>query len=381
MKSIRTLVLAGLTGWMMLLTACDMAPRFVKESAEIDAFLSQRRWSSACVGLKMKNDDSLRQYTAERLVTYPHIASTTDCLCEAVYNAEKHTFDAMVVSGLKGSERDDLAECVIPALSDAAITGKDRTELVRVLGDMEAKAAYKSLETLVSEDKDAETRAYAAGALRPSGGSVPILLAALQEDDDPRVRAAAARSLTGRKDKEVEPIVVKAALEDPDGGVRAAALGAVVKKKSAKTDDMVCKMMMEDADERVRDEAVRAFHGTKRASAIKCLEKRIMAEEESSLVRDSLFKALGASPSDKAALVLCDAIGPVMRMYVKDKLQDRTPGTNIIETQNNRDWERSFDCVKKALGKGGYSCYARNHLGHWMNTLGGKASTPRCPGM
>ena len=144
---------------------------------------------------------------------------------------------------------------------------------------------------------------------------------------------------------------------------------------------MACKMMMEDPDERVRDQAVRAFHGTKRASAIRCLEKRIMTREESSMVRDSLFKALGASPSDKAALVLCDAIGPVMQMYVTEKLQDHTPGTNIIETQNNRDWERSYDCVSKALRRGGYSCYARNHLGHWMNTLGGKASTPRCPGM
>ena len=381
MKSIRTLVMAGLAGWMMTMVACDMAPRFVKESAEIDAFLSQQRWSSACVGLKMKNDDSLRQYTAERLVTYPHISATTKCLCAAVYDAEKHTFDAMVVSGLKGSERDDLATCVIPAMTDPAITGKDRTELVRVLGDMEAKVAYKSLETLVTEDSDAETRAYAATALRPSSGSMSVLLEALQKDEDPGVRAAAARSLAGRKEKEVEAVVVKVALEDSDGGVRAAALGAVVKKQTSKTDDMVCQMMMEDPDERVRDEAVRAFHGTKRASAIRCLEKRIMAEEESSLVRDSLFKALGASPSDKAALVLCHAIGPVMRMYVKDQLQDRTPGTNIIETQNNRDFERSYECVKKALSQGAYSCYARNHLGHWMNTLGGKASTPKCPGM
>jgi hypothetical protein len=381
MKSIRTLVLTVLAACMVTLAACDMAPRFVKESAEIDAYLSQRRWSSACVGLTMKKDDSLRQYAAERLVTYPHIKTTTDCICAAVYDAEKHTIDAVVVSGLKGSERDDLAACVIPALSDAAITGKDRTELVRVLGDMEAKSAYESLENLVSSDSDAETRAYAAAALRPSGGSVPVLLKALQEDAEPGVRAAAAGALTGRKDKEVEPIVVKAALEDTDGGVRAAALGAVVKKKSSRTDDMVCKMMMDDPDERVRDVAVRAFHGTKRASAIKCLQARVMKEEDSSMVRDSLFKALGASPSDRAALVLCEAIGPVMRMYVTDKLQDHTPGTNIIETQNNRDWERSFDCVKKALSQGGYSCYARNHLGHWMNTLGGKASTPRCPGM
>ena len=64
-----------------------------------------------------------------------------------------------------------------------------------------------------------------------------------------------------------------------------------------------------------------------------------------------------------------------------DQIADDVPGFNIIETQNNRDWERSYECVEKALEQGGYSCYARNHLGHWFNELGGSASTPWCEGM
>ena len=56
-------------------------------------------------------------------------------------------------------------------------------------------------------------------------------------------------------------------------------------------------------------------------------------------------------------------------------------GADIVRAQNNRDWERSYACVAAAIRQGGYSCYGRNYLGHWMRDLGGKASTPLCPGM
>ena len=41
-------------------------------------------------------------------------------------------------------------------------------------------------------------------------------------------------------------------------------------------------------------------------------------------------------------------------------------------------WEGSFDCVKAALRQGGYSCFAKNYLGHWMKDLGGSAHAPLC---
>jgi hypothetical protein len=144
---------------------------------------------------------------------------------------------------------------------------------------------------------------------------------------------------------------------------------------------MVCKAMMDDPDERVRDQAVRSFRGSKRSVAIQCLKKRLYTKEESAVVRASNLDALYRSPSDEAALVLCHAIGPFLRMYVVNGIADSLPAVNIIENQNNRDFERSYECVQKAIRQGGYSCYARNHLGQWMNELGGKASTPWCPGM
>jgi hypothetical protein len=123
------------------------------------------------------------------------------------------------------------------------------------------------------------------------------------------------------------------------------------------------------------------MHASKRKRSIQCLKKRLLEEEPSGAVREATLAALGASPSDHAAEVLCDAIGPFLRLHVRDQIADRIPGANIIEVQNNRDFERSYECVGKALRQGGYSCYARNHLGHWYKRLGGKASTPWCPGM
>src|SRR5690606_29312082 len=105
--------------------------------------------------------------------------------------------------------------------------------------------------------------------------------------------------------------------------------------------------------------AVKAAHGTKRPEVLTCLKKRLLANEESASVRTATLKALGASPSDDAAKALCDGIGPFLRMYVKDQIAERMSGVNIVEIQNNRDWEASYACVQKALGQGGYSCYAR----------------------
>ncbi|MFT4622032.1 MAG: HEAT repeat protein [Myxococcota bacterium] len=377
----RIVALVGGTLLAGAIAGCELTPRFVEESSEIDAFLARRAFSSACVGLKMREDDSLRTYTAEKLAELAHISVANDCLCAALYDAEAHAYDAAVAAGVQGTERDDLAECLVPAVADTNIDPEHRPELVRLLGGINARSAFSALETIATSDPSPETRAGAAETLRPCGSCVGTLVGLVQSDVSAGVRAAAARALKGRSDKKSIEVLTKAALEDADGEVRAAALDAVVQRKSAKTDDMACTAMMEDADARVRIAAVKAFHGSKRAGSIKCLEKRLLKEDENAGVRAAVLEALGASPSDRAAMVLCDAIGPFLRLYIKDKLADETPNTNIIEVQNNRDYERSYECVAKALGQGGYSCYARNHLGHWFNELGGKTSTPWCPGM
>ena len=293
---------------LMALTACEIPPRFVEESAQVDAFLARRAYRSACVGLDAA-DAALREYSAKRLGEYPHVSIATDCVCAALYDAEAGTFDVAVATGLAGSHRDDLAECLAPGLSDARIAGDDRAELVRVLGSMDAGGAYGALEALVRDDPLPAVRAMAAAAVRPSAAAAPTLLEALQQDEEAIVRAAAAAALQGRKGEAVVDAVTEAARSDPDGGVRGEALKAVVSLKIPQTDDMVCHAMLNDADERVRLAAVQAWKGTKRKRALDCIERRMKAFEPDGAVRAAVLETLGASPSDHAAQMLCRNIG------------------------------------------------------------------------
>ncbi len=364
---------------LVVLTACEIPPRFVQTSAEVDALVLQKRYRSACVGLEAA-DETVREHTAHALEDLPHISLVNDCLCTALYDAEAHEADAAVARGLASSGRDDLAECLAPALDDPAITGADRAAVVASLGGLEAAGAYSAIEGLL-KDPDPAVRANAAAALRPSKGAVEALIDALATDSDPTVRAAAARALEGKRSDNVVSALVRAVREDTDGSVRGDALTSAVASKAPSANDLVCRAMMEDTDERVRLAAVKVFHGTKSRAALKCLDKRMATEEESGAVRQALLDAVKASPSDDAAEMLCRHIHPWARLYIKDKVAPDIEGHNIARAQNDRDWERSYECVQAALNKGGLSCYARNYLGKWMNELGGKASTPWCPGM
>jgi hypothetical protein len=163
--------------------------------------------------------------------------------------------------------------------------------------------------------------------------------------------------------------------------VRAAVLTALTFDKNARTDALACGLLMNDPEPEVRVAAANSFDGTKRKRGLACLKERLVTLEESPEVRSATLAALGASPSDQAAEALCDSIGPFLRLHVVDQIVTEIEGVNVIEAQNTRDWEASYKCVQKALGQGGYSCYARNHLGHWFRRLGGTASTPWCPGM
>ena len=366
-------------GLFIGLVACEIPPQRVDKSKDVDEFIVRGAYASACVALKNGDDDDLRRHTAGVLEQYPSELVANNCICDALYNAEAHSWDAAVVDGLRGSKRDDFAQCLAPALADDAI--KDRERVAMLLSGLGASSGFKALGDAARSSDDPTIRAAALKGLRGSGGFTDTIVGALNKASEPEVREAAAQALEGRDGKDVVKALIKAARKDEDGGVRAAALSSMVKLKTLSTDEMVCDMMMSDADERVRDAAVRAFHGSKRPTSIACLKERLVTFEESETVRASTLAALGASPRDEAALALCDSIGPFLRHYVKEKLQDDTPATNIIETQNNRDWDRSYDCVARAKAQGGYSCYARHHLGVWIKKLGGSASTPWCPGM
>ena len=96
---------------------------------------------------------------------------------------------------------------------------------------------------------------------------------------------------------------------------------------------------------------------------------------------DELLKVLKSSPSDKAAMTLCDAIPFWMRTYVVKDIPEKTPGTGIIKAQNDRDWDRTYECLDKALRQSsGYSCYARMYVAGWFKIVGGSAFVPKCPG-
>ena len=87
-----------------------------------------------------------------------------------------------------------------------------------------------------------------------------------------------------------------------------------------------------------------------------------------------------SSPHDDSAQILCDAIPFWLKSYVVEDLPEKIPGTDIIKVQNDRDWERSYECVQKAYrARGGYSCYAKMYVGYWFNELGGTGSVPACP--
>lgn len=368
-----------------LLAAVGCNPRYVETKDQVDVFLANGRPGSACVALEMKANEKreLRAYAAEKLATLAEGEQVaTDCLCKALYDPETGAWDRAVLGGLDKVARDDLAQCILPALDQPTIVGEERVELVRLLGGMGAPAVFPKLASIAATDADEAVRAEAVTALTQARDEqLPVLLDRLANDASAVVRVAAAESLNRIEDKQAVAAIVKAATDDADGAVRATALKAVVKLKLPETDALVCKAMMDDPSEEVRIRAITSFKGTKRSEALACLKKRLYADEESPAVRTAVMKAIYASPSDEAAKILCDAIGPFLRKYVTTQIAENMDGVDIVTHQNNRDPDNSYACVAKALSQGGYSCYARNHLGRWFNRLGGKASEPWCPGM
>ena len=375
MRAMWTLLVGGL-----MLVGCE--PTWVETSADVDMFLSQGRVKAACVALKNDRNDGLREHTAERLATYPDEKIANECVCEAVMAWRHGAYDVAVVQGLKGSGRDDLTECVFPAFNEQ-MEVEERVRLTSQLAAIKSPKAYaKSLELAKNTGEAAEVRVAAAQGLMPVRDEhTDELLNLLKTDKEPTVRAAVAEMFENVSDQPVVDTLVKAATDDEDGGVRAAALKAVVKLKLEQTDAMVCTLMMDDPDPRVRDRAVRSFKGSKRPEALECLKKRLLTEEKDDRVRASTLKAIYSSPSDKAPKILCDAIGPFVRMYVKELPVHKMTGADIVKHQNNRDYENSYACVQKARQQGGYTCWGKWYLADWFEQLGGKAFKPTCKGM
>ena len=369
----------ALTICLMAATACDIPPGYISKSSVVDSYAGRGKFVSACVGVQMEDDDDIREYTAMRLAKEPQSDVATNCICDAIYEAEYDYWDPAVVKGLKDTDRADLTKCVAPAISNPEVD--DRVYLVHGFSMMHRETAMEVLAEAIPAEKDVEVKAAMVTALRASSGHEKMLMAMLQEDSAEEIRAAAATALKHIKTEAVTSAMVSAAKSDESGAVRAAALDAVVRLRTPETDSMVCDAMLNDADEMVRLTAVQAYQGSSRKVALDCLRKRALKNETSGSVREAILASLGASPSDKAADILCEIVGPWSRMYIKGAIFNQITGSDVVKAQNDRDYERSYACVQKALRSGGYSCYARNYLGHWMKELGGTAATPWCPGM
>jgi len=361
---------------LALLVACDTTPTYVT-SKDIDQAIPRSRWNVVCKGLDMK-EDRTREYATERLVAAAP-KEAKDCICG--HFPEGTAWDPAIASGLKGSNQDKYVGCFAERVAQADL--EKRKEAVIALGLTTAPIALKTLAQIARDPATAaDIRARAIEPLAGKEDYVDTMVGLLSADDKPDVRAAAAGALSGNKKRPVVTALVKAAKEDKEGAVRGAALAAAKASGAPAADKMICEAMLSDPSPAVRIAAVGAFQGTRRDSAAQCLRKRALTYEPDAGVRDRLLEVLKASPNDKAALILCDAIPFWMKSYVIEEIPDKLPGTMIVKAQNDRDWKRSYECLQKAWRKSsGYSCFARLHVGLWFREVGGKGvRVPGCPG-
>ena len=362
--------------WLLIgLVGCEMTPSFV-DTKDIEQASARGAWGTVCKGLEM-SEDRIRRYAAEQLWKNKAPEEEMNCICEHLPK-EGGGFDSAIAAGLEGLKSDSIAACFGELVKNPSL--QKREEAVMAFAKMSAPSVRPILAELATAEGDMATRIRAAEAIEGDPKFKSTFMGLLSHDDT-ELRAAAATGLGGHKDKDIVDTLINVASSDSEGTVRAAALVAVKMSGASKANDMVCKAMMEDESPAVREAAIRTLRGTRRNSAVKCLREKAFTEENDASVRDALLAVLKSSPNDNAALVLCDAIPFWMRTYVKDDIPDKIPGTMIVKTQNDRDWERSYECFKKAYQRsGGYSCFAKMHVGLWFREVGGKNYVPSCPG-
>lgn len=361
---------------LVLVAACG-PPSYVETREDVDDYLSRGNYAYACVALK--SDEHVRTYAAEQLAKYPNEAAASDCLCAAVYDAGAHTWDPVVAQGLFGSRHEAASTCLANAVADTGV--KDRLLAIKALGGTMADVAWPALEAVARHDGSVEMRLAAIEALAPSTEHTEFLTLILSSDPNVDLRVAATKALGAHEGDVARKALMKAAREDAEVVVRSAALSALGKPTKSDTIRVVCDALMGDADPGVRAAAATTFAGTTKGPAASCLAKKLAEGDDDGSVREALLEAAKTSPKEVVSKALCDNIGPWVRRYVKGKIQPDIPGTDIVDAQNTNHWEASFECVSKAHKAGGYSCYGRNYLAHWVNELGGRATPPWCPGM
>jgi hypothetical protein len=369
------LVLSSTALWILACTGATV----IDTPAQVENRVLQGNIAGACDGL-VAPDVEIRKYTAERLARfdYDDTATATTCLCAKLYDPASHAVDLDVAGAIKKTKSDALAKCLAPALDDPAVA--DRARVATLIAAIGAPAGYDALGKQLTSSTDPGARAAAASGLKTQREHDPELQHAALADADPTVRAAALAALATHPGPDLEGTMVEAS-KDPEPSVRAAAVPALAAIDTATAVDATCALLRDDPDEGVRGAVVVAWKGTRRPGPVGCMRQRLGVEEPSEAVRAGLLAALGSARSPETNKILCDAIGPYVRMYVKDALPAEDSPLDIVFVQNDYDFDNSYSCVEKALKTSGLTCYGKFHLVGWFDRLGGKMHATRCPGM
>jgi hypothetical protein len=364
------------------LASCVLTPTRV-ERADIDQGLGLGAYNIVCKGLEMEDPD-VREYATTKFHKIEEPIAV-ECVCEHIYR--EGAWDSAVASGLKGARRDDMVACLADVLDDPAV---DREiELVAALKLTGAPLVPDRLFAYAKRAEDPKARALAVSGLLGSTEPerIAFMLDKLANDPSPDVRVAAMKALKGQEAPEVTAALRTAYTDDADGVVRLEALRMVAEGRPDDRDAIICSSIMDDPSPEVRMAAIGMYKGTKRDVALECLRERTFTDEPDSKVREKLLDILKSSRSDQAEDLLCELVPVWLSKHAEDEITysagtDQVtvnPGLQVMEAQNDRDYERSLECAQRAFAqRGKMHCFGKAYLTMWVNTLGGKAHRPGC---
>jgi hypothetical protein len=370
----------------LVLGACDMTPDFVSIE-DVGGAMQLGRYSVVCKGLEME-DEETRAYAAGRLNGL-ELPEAQACVCKHGIDLEAGTFDAAILNGLGTTNRDDMLSCFLKGLDVPHMEKK--LDLVVALARTNAPSARTRLQDLVFDSKaEGELRARAAGSLSGQGDGdyQAKLLGVLKEEGENlgEVKSAVAMILKTNDSPEVSVALLSVSTgEENPPALRSSALESLYRIDFAAHQELLCTAALSDPDPEVRLTAVKQFHGPRKnkkgTGELACLKKKITTEEKDGNVRQAVLDAIKASPRDEVGKVLCNATPWWVRTYVKDKHPDRMVGANIIAAQNERDWENTEACLRKAYNAGGYTCHGTQYIAAWASDyIYFNPRVPECPG-
>lgn len=341
-------------------------PNFV-EVPELHQAHARGELPMICAGLRMEAEGTRKE--AAKILRDWH--KEAPCLCERLEREGR--WDAAILAGLADAERDDRVGCVAALLDDPK--QPERAALVEAMLHIDAPKVKARVLQAAKSEADPDVRAAAMIALRGSEdpADVGALVDMLAKEANPSLRAAAARALTSVKP--ASDALLAAVKSDADPAVRTAAVGALHGLPGRS--EGICAALA-DADAGVRAAGAAAGSGTRDLAVVGCLAKKLDGKEEAAEVRAAVLGALRKSPAAEAATALCDAIPGWVRAYVKDAVPERFGDLDIAHAQNDRDFEKSYDCMQKAARAGGYSRCGKAYVMDWFQQVGGKVSVPTC---